>query len=169
MQYSESEKQQIVNRHYNGESIALICAETGIARNTLYHWIKTYQPVASTEEHLYTLKECQTLERKVKKLENIVAILKSVPCTVAAPLKEKLDALEALHGVYDVYTLCEALEVSRGTFYNYILRNKRSEAWYEKHRRERKILIQQVFDESNQIFGAAKSEHYCVSKATRLV
>lgn len=113
-------------------------------------------PVVSDAGHSYTLKECRALERKVAKLENIIKVLKSVPCTVSAPLKEKLDALETLQGAFDVYTLCEALEVARGTFYNHILRNKRNEAWYEKYRRECKLLIQQVYDENNQIFGAAK-------------
>ncbi|USF28336.1 hypothetical protein N510_003295 [Firmicutes bacterium ASF500] len=32
--------------------------------------------------------------------------------------------LELLYGQYDVYTLCEALDVSRGTFYNHILRQQ---------------------------------------------
>lgn len=37
------------------------------------------------------------LERKIDKQEKIIAILKTVPCTVHAPLKEQLNALEALH------------------------------------------------------------------------
>lgn len=68
---------------------------------------------------------------KVQKLENFVTILKTVNCTIHASLKEKLSELELLYGQYDVHTLCEALEVSRGTFYNHILRNKRSDAWFE--------------------------------------
>ena len=52
--------------------------------------------------------------------------------------------------------LCEALEVSRGTFYSHILRNKRDNTYYSKRREELRIKIQQVYDENKQIFGAAK-------------
>lgn len=71
-------------------------------------------------------------------------------------MKEKLSELELLYGQYDVHTLCEALEVSRGTFYNHILRNKRSDAWFEKRRDEFRILIREVFDEYRQVLGAEK-------------
>lgn len=71
-------------------------------------------------------------------------------------MKEKLLELELLYGQYDVRTLCEALEVSRGTFYNHILRNKRGNAWFEKRREEYRVLIRDVFDEYRQVLGAEK-------------
>lgn len=77
-------------------------------------------------------------------------------CTAHAPLKEKLCELKLLYGQYDVHTLCEALDVSRGTFYNHILRNKRSNAWFEGRREEYRILIRNVFDEYRQVLGADK-------------
>lgn len=52
--------------------------------------------------------------------------------------------------------LCDALKVPRGTFYNYIFRNKRDNTWYAKRREELRIRIQQIYDESKQIFGAGK-------------
>ena len=56
---------------------------------------------------------------------------------------------------YSVYELCEALDVARGTFYNYIFRradpSKREEAQIELTQ-----LVQQVFDDSSQRFGAEK-------------
>ena len=71
-------------------------------------------------------------------------------------MKEKLHELELLYGQYDVHTLCEALDVSRGTFYNHILRNKHSNAWFEKRREEYRILIQEVFEAYHQVLGAEK-------------
>lgn len=93
---------------------------------------------------------------RVKKLEDIISILKTVNCTFRAPLKEKLAELELLYGQYDVHTLCEALDVSRGTFYNHIFRNKRGNAWFEKRRDEYRILIREVFEEYHQVLGAEK-------------
>lgn len=59
-------------------------------------------------------------------------------------------------GQYDVHTLCEVLEVSRGTFYNHIFRNNCDNAWFETHREEYRILIQEVFEEYHQVLGTEK-------------
>ena len=58
-------------------------------------------------------------------------------------------------GQYSVHALCEALCVSRGTFYNHIFRRKEVTA-YDKRRAEMKEHIQAAFDESQQRFGANK-------------
>jgi len=71
-------------------------------------------------------------------------------------LKEKLSELELLYGQYDVHTLCEALEVSWGTFYNHILRNKRGDACFEKRREDYRVLVRDVFNEYRQVLGAEK-------------
>ena len=68
----------------------------------------------------------------------------------------KLQELAKLHGQYSVHALCEALCVSRGTFYNHIFRRKEVTA-YDKRRAEMKEHIQAAFDESQQRFGANKS------------
>ena len=52
--------------------------------------------------------------------------------------------------------LCEAMDVSRGTFYNHIFRNKRDNTWYAKRREELRLQIQEIYDDSKQIFGAQK-------------
>lgn len=92
----------------------------------------------------------------MEKLEKIIAILKTVNCTIHAPLKEKLTELELLYSQYDVHTLCEVLEVSRGTLYNHILRKKRGDACFEKRREEYRILICYVFNEYRQVLGTEK-------------
>ncbi len=75
------------------------------------------------------------------------------------PLQKKLSVLGNIYhqpdNLYSVHELCEALDVARGTFYNYIFRradhSKREEAQIELMR-----LVQQVFDDSSQRFGAEK-------------
>ena len=64
--------------------------------------------------------------------------------------------MEELYGQYSVHMICDALKVPRGTFYNHIFRNKRDNTWYAKRREEFRIKIQEIYDDSNQIFGAAK-------------
>ena len=153
--YSESEKSAVVERFLvGGESVSTIAADTGISRSTLYAWIKSAQIEPVTLD--FTLKNFRMLETKAKRLEGIVKILQIANCTANAPLNEKLQALEELHGQYNVHMLCDALKVPRGTFYNYIFRNKRDNTWYAKRREELRIRIQQIYDESKQIFGAGK-------------
>ena len=82
--------------------------------------------------------------------------MQTANCTAKASLIERLYALEALHGQYNVYMLCEALYVPRGTFYNHVLRNKKDNTSYAKRREELRIRIQEVYNDSRQIFGAGK-------------
>ena len=52
--------------------------------------------------------------------------------------------------------LCDSLEVPRGTYYNFIKRNKRDNTWYAKRREYLRVKIQQIYDNNRQILGAAK-------------
>ena len=154
MNYSDSEKAVIVAKYKQGVPIQKLSTEYEISKRTIYRWRKQYSTV--DEKKFFTLKEHKLLLHRVEKLENIITILKTVSCTVHVPLKEKLTELELLYGRYDVHTLCEALHVSRGTFYNHIPRNKRDNAWFEKRRAEYRIIVREVFDEFHQVFGAEK-------------
>ena len=155
--YPDDQKKLIVERHITGgESVAAIVADTNIPRSTLYLWIKQYYEKTLGKKERSPSYQIRLLENKVKRLEEITTILKTVNCSVKAPLKIKLHALEELYGQYSVHVLCDALEVSRGTFYNFMFRNKRDNTWYAKRREELRQIIQEIYDESNQIFGAEK-------------
>ena len=148
---TNQEKAAIIAQYQQDTSAQDLSKKYGVCERTIYHWAKKYCGIVPGEKRTLTVKECDILLRRVGKLENIVVILKTVNCTVHAPLKEKLHELELLY-----HTLCEALDVSRGTFYNHILRNKRGDAWFEKRREEYCILIREVFDEYRQVLGAEK-------------
>lgn len=155
MAHTAEIKEKILHQLAKGTSVKELCIEYNISRSTLYRWNHDLQN-SNAAEDIPSAKDYSELQQQVKRLENIILVLKSVKCTVHASLKEKLLELELLYGQYDVRTLCEALEVSRGTFYNHILRNKRGNAWFEKRREEYRILIKDVFDEYRQVLGAEK-------------
>lgn len=124
--YSDTEKRSIIE-HYitNGESLSSIFSDTGIPKSTFYNWIKSYkaaQNAAGCKE--ISLRNFHLLENKVVRLEGIIEILKTVECTPQAPLKQKLYAAEKLYGKYNVHMICDALDISRGTVYNHVFRNK---------------------------------------------
>lgn len=64
--------------------------------------------------------------------------------------------IEKFYGQYNVHVLCDSLDVPRGTFYNHILRNKKDKNSYQARRENLGKLIRDVFEESNQIYGARK-------------
>ena len=155
MRISTEAKQSLVARYRAGESVVEICADSGVPRSTFYTWIKPYTVTMTDSGHVVSQQAFIKMKQKLQKLEQMIEILQKVNCTVSAPLQEKLQELAKLHGQYSVHALCEALCVSRGTFYNHIFRRKDVTA-YDKRRAEMKEHIQTAFDESQQRFGANK-------------
>lgn len=168
MPYSKSFRKQVLEQCWDGKPVSTVAKECVVPRSTIYRWLKE-ETLVETNDQVYSPNDIRSLERKVAKLEKVIAILKTVPCTIHAPLTERLNALEHLHSEYDVHTLCEALDVSRGTYYNHIRRNKRDNVWYKKREEEYRILIHDIFYEFDQVLGANKihailqQRGYCVT------
>lgn len=166
--YTEEEKQNYIEQYLSGKSVETISTDTDIPRSTLYSWIKQNHEEQANGKNKITVRNFQILENKIKRLEGIIEILKTISCSPKDPLNIKLYALEELYGQYSVQMLCEALDVPRGTFYNHLLRNKKDNTWYAKRREEFRIKIQQVYDDSNQVFGSAKIAAVMKSEGYRI-
>ena len=155
--YTQEEKQVVIDRVISGEPSARILADTGIPKSTFYSWLRIYQEEQNTaNRRTVDIRNFHLLENKVARLESIVEILKSSTCTPRAPLRQRLYAAEQLYGKYNAHVICDSFDIPRGTFYNHVLRNKKDNTWYAKRREELRLRIQEIYDESNQIFGAAK-------------
>ena len=155
--YSEQVKQQVIERYFSGEASASILTDTGIPKSTFYSWVRNYQEKQKdTNQKTVNIQNYHLLERKVARLEGIIEILKAATCTANAPLKQRLSEAEQFYGKYSIHMICDALDIPRGTFYNHVLRNKKDNTWYAKRKEELRIRIQEIYDESNQIFGAEK-------------
>lgn len=156
MRKTKEQKEIAVKRYLLGERASAIIIKIGISRSTLYLWIKQYRDVQSDKGSIISVAKYKRLQNRVKRLEEIIEIYKTVNCNYNSPLKEKLYALEDLYGQHSVHILCEALDVSRGTFYNHVLRNKKQNTVYVQRKEELREKIQKIYDDSNQIFGAGK-------------
>lgn len=157
-EYPAEFKAKIIKRYQKGESIQSLSQELHIAQSTLYDWRREYCSI-KTANRTYTPKEFDTLSRRLEKLEHELEIIQLTGYISNVPLQKKLVFLESLYqkpdNPYSVYELCEALDVARGTFYNHIFRRAdRSKRDQEQARLMR--LVQQVFDDSAQRFGAEK-------------
>ena len=152
--YSDELKATILTELNAKVSVLALSKKYNISRNTIYRWIheKKLEPIENTAKD----KAIKRLKRRIKRLEETIQIINEANCLPSAPLKERLYALERIYGSHSVPILCEALDVDRGTFYNHILRNKKSNTWYTKQRELLRVAIQKVYDDNRQIFGAGK-------------
>ena len=157
-EYPTKFKTEVIQRYRNGESIQLLSQELHIAQSTIYHWRKEYCSI-KTANRSYTPKEFDELSRRLVKLEHEMEIIKHSGYIADVPLQKRLSALESIYrqpdNTYSVYELCEALEVARGTFYNYIFR-RADHSRRDQEQAQLMRLVQQAFDDSAQRFGAEK-------------
>jgi predicted DNA-binding protein YlxM (UPF0122 family) len=157
-------KDGLLQRKLNDESVASIAADTGIPRSTIYSWIATAKEAQEEEARkageLLALdpRSYHRMRDRIEKLEGMVGLLKTVFDVSSIPLNQKLKVLEEFYieKKYSVHLLCEAQDVSRGTFYNYIKRGLKGNTQAVKRREVMKKKIQDIYHNSNQIFGAAK-------------
>ena len=156
--HSSEEKQNAIKRYVKDREPPLkIIKDIGISKSTFYKWLSEYQNEQKRSDRKnLTLRNFKLLEAKIDRLEGIIEIIKKANILPNSPLKDKLYAAENISDNYSVRMLCDALNIPRGTYYNHILRNKRDNTWYAKRGETLREQIQKIYDESNQIFGAAK-------------
>ena len=156
--YSEKLKKQIVAEYLRGvKTTTEILSPHNIPKSNLYRWLKQYGPDGSIDPLVvFNYRNFYLRGLKIERLETIISILNRVECKIDSPLQKKLYETEKLYGEYPVHTLCDALGVSRGTFYNHMKRNKREDTYYTRRRESIKNQILIIDDETGHIFGAAK-------------
>lgn len=123
--YAPDLKARIVLSYLGGKTISELANENKISRSTIYIWIKEAQTEEDTKVNPVNLRAFHDLKIKCYRQETIIEILQSAPCCTSAPLKERLEAIQEMSTTYNVNTLCDALNVAKGTYYNHIKRNKK--------------------------------------------
>ena len=153
-QYPEEFKKQVAAICTTGAPLAAISERYHISLNTLYRWRKEYQQADDSG----TIKDYSILNRQHERQSHILQIIRLSYIIDDVPRRKRLEILERLHEQfeqYSVHELCEALNISRGTFYNHIFRRADRTEYLQK---QQKLMmqVQQIFDDSQQRFGAEK-------------
>jgi len=167
--YTEKDKNEVIIRYESGQTIALISKETGISRGTIYSWLKQSKKEKLKPINMHTF---NLMKQKCERLTQMVEILKTAPCTVNSPRIEKYEAIKELSSKYSISLLCEAFDVPKGSYFNYLLRNKNGNTLAAQKREELKPIIETIFHNNNEIFGSGKihailkDRGYKVSKET---
>lgn len=156
--YPTEFKIKTIRRYEKGESIKTLSQELHIAQSTLYHWRNEYCST-QTPNHTYTPAGFDAISRRLQKLDYEIEIIWLSGFLERVPLQEKLAVLERIYTQSDnphsVHELCEDFHVARGTFYNHIFR-RADRSKYEDEQAQLMRIVKQVFDDSEQRFGAAK-------------
>ena len=151
-------KVKTIRRYEKGESIKTLSQELHISQSTLYRWRKAYCSI-KMPNRTYTPAKFDAISRRLQKLEHRMAIIRQSGYLSSVPLQKKLVTMEHLYNqpdnTYSVHELCDALGVARGTFYNHIFR-RADRSKYEEEQAQLMLKVKQVFDDSEQRFGAEK-------------
>lgn len=155
--YTQMQKDDVIKCYLSGEKVMSIHNRTNISRSTIYTWINEYYHNHKVKEHAINLKDFNDLSRKYERSQIIIKILQTAPCLATASIDDKFSAVEAmLFEGYNVNVLCDALCLSKGTYYNRKFRGKNGNTQAKRRRDELKPVIEEIYHENNQIYGPDK-------------
>ena len=149
--YPESLKKTVVSQYNGGQSAKTICAEYGIARSTLFLWVKQY----TADEPGQIPRERYLLEKEVERLRTENMIFKTCGCSPASPLPERLSAIDLHQEKFSIHALCRVLHVNRSTYYHHAFRSP-DKTQLQIEDESLKPLIAEIFSKSKARFGARK-------------
>ena len=155
--YSTDTKAQAIEMRNAGKSIAAISKELSISESTLRHWFLRYSsPEQITAEQ--STHEIARLAAECTRLTNTVEIIKQSGFLNEVSLQCRLEFALTLYNQNAGYTareLYEALNIAKGTFY-YRLNHSAEVSEKERGKYALMLKIHEIFEDSNQIFGAEK-------------
>ena len=154
--YPEEIKKQVVQSYKDGQPVSEISKELQIPFGTVYRWIDEYRSCISNDFN-FTPAKFKALSRQLERANHLLRIIQLSKLIDEVPLRKRLETLADIYEneTYSVHELCDALNVARGTFYNHIFR-RADRTEYLKKQKELMLLVQQIFDENGQRFGAKK-------------
>lgn len=151
--YSEEFKKDIINQCLAGTSIAVISKKHGIARSTLYIWLKSH---TSQSTEIISKRDHFRLKQKCDQQEKAIEILCLAFNVESIPLADRYNFIKDLSDQYSISLLCKTLKVAKGSYFNHILRNKNENTLAAQKRAELTPVIEKIFHESNEIYGSGK-------------
>ena len=154
--YSSEEQRAILTEYAACKSPKSICEKYGICKATLFYWKQAHKTAAIAKTgRIYTAEEVVKLQRRLAKAEMIQEILQRCTCSLLSPIEERVREVNRLQTQFSIYALCNALRLSRATYYRVSLQLASAhKTQFEKYDEELKTRIQYEFDDSGERFGA---------------
>lgn len=152
VKHSPETKAEAITMRREGTPISTISKELHVAESTLYHWFKTYESPQSIDNEL------EKLAAECKHLQGMIDIIRRSGYIKEISLQQRLAFALDLHTKSSFFTarqLYEALEITKGTFY-YHLKHSSDISAKEQDKYALMLRIHEIFEDSNQVFGAEK-------------
>lgn len=156
--YSEEIKAAVIGEYHSGAQVVSLSEKYGVSQSTIYSWTSKSVTLPSSKyakKPAVRQKDYEDLRCHSEKLEQIVSAFKELYLFSLLTLDEKLGLYYEYQGKYSSKVLCEVLGLSRGTYSKRIV-NHREPSYTAEHRAEVKERLTEVFDNSQQRFGADK-------------
>ena len=153
--YSDKTKEKVIEQYLAGISVSDLVSNFNVSRTTVYTWTRDHKKKQKHEA--VDMKKHKELQHRCERLEKFIKILQDAPFTKSASLDEKIMYIDSqISEEYTVNLLCEALQISKATYYNRKLRGKNGKTENRKRREELLPIIREIYHESGQIYGAGK-------------
>ena len=153
--YSKQQQSEIIKLYSSGNTVTELSNQYGIARSTIYSWLNDSKNKKLLNRKI-NMRDVFDLKQKCEQQEMIIEILKNAPCTVSSPLQERYAYIQSISDKYSITLLCKAMNVANGSYYNHVLRNKNENTLFAQKKAELTPIIEKIFHDNNQIFGAGK-------------
>lgn len=152
--YSEEFKKNIVKLYKNGNSVKKISENYNIPKSNIIAWSKKFQEIRINNKENITVKEIIDLKKELQKLIEENSILIDLDDIYEKKdIKRKVKFISDNKEDYNIKSLCDMLNISVSTYYNY-LANK----MLDKSNKEKWInqIVKEVYMENKGIYGVNK-------------
>ena len=152
--YSEEFKKNIVKLYKNGKSVKKISENYNIPKSNIIAWSKKFQEIRINNKENITVKEIIDLKKELQKLIEENSILIDLDDIYEKKdIERKVKFISDNKEDYNIKSLCDMLNISVSTYYNY-LANK----MLDKSNKEKWInqIVKEVYMENKGIYGVNK-------------
>lgn len=141
--------------YYQGESPKSLCEYYSIPKSTLYTWIYQFPEKRRNSKYLAPSTEYNNLIKRATKLGHEREILQSFIAGLDLSQKTKYGFMDEIYGQYNIHEICNAMQVSRGTYYNH-LKAKDRPTKYDERKAYLSEQIRNIYEESHKTYGAER-------------
>lgn len=152
--YSEEFKKNIVKLYKNGNSVKKISENYNIPKSNIIAWSKRFQEIQINSKENITVKEIINLKKELQKLIEENSILVDLDDIYERKdVEGKVKFISDNKKDYSIRNLCEMLNISVSTYYNYLeskmLDKSNEEKWINQ-------IVKEVYIENKGMYGVNK-------------
>lgn len=152
IRYTTEFKLKVIKYYLDNHSVKKTLSEFGIAESTLFDWKKLYDNNCLGQSLDIGYKTLSHMQSHLAKMERIIEIQEILKLPFGASVSEKVKAIDSLEGKYPKKSLCAAVGIPVGTYYNR-KRRENNPTVYQRNDEILKPIIREIFINSEYRLG----------------